>query len=223
MFNVAGAFCRTIMRKQAVGVTGLGLSVFVLTHMLGNLLILVGPQAYNEYSHALVSNPLIYLAEAGLIFIFVVHVGLALRLTLLNWKAQPQGYAVRARGAKAANPASKTMWAQGLTILVFVVLHLVTFKYGTHYEVNYGQGPIRDLHRLVLEVFHQPGYVAWYGFALVVLGLHLSHGVGSALQTLGFNHPKYELLKKTASHGYAVVVAAGFIVQPLYVFFLHKG
>lgn len=60
----------SICRKQIVGLTGLGLAVFVMIHMSGNLLMFVGPRAYNEYSHALTSSPLIYAAELGLVAFF---------------------------------------------------------------------------------------------------------------------------------------------------------
>lgn len=213
----------TIGSKSMVGVTGLGLSVFVLAHMAGNLLIFVDPKMYNLYGHALVTNPLIYVAEAGLIALFLAHVVKALMLTLSNNQARPQKYAMASSGDKATSAVTKSMWIQGLVILVFVILHLFTFKFGNYYEVIYDGEPVRDLHRLVVEVFAQPGYVIGYVIALLALGAHLSHGVGSAFQTLGFNHPRYTPMIKKISCIYALVVAGGFIAQPLYVFFIYKG
>ncbi len=213
----------TIGSKSLVGVTGLGLSLFVLSHMAGNLLILVDPKMYNLYGHALVTNPLIYLAEMGLIALFLAHVVKAVLLTFVNRQARPQKYAMASSGDKATSAVTKTMWAQGLIIFVFVILHLFTFKFGNYYEVIYDGEPVRDLHRLVVEVFAQPGYLVGYIIALLILGLHLSHGVGSAFQTLGFNHPKYTPMIKKISCLYAFIVAGGFIAQPLYVFFIYKG
>lgn len=213
----------TILRKQLVAITGLGLTLFVLTHMAGNLLILISAQKYNEYGHALISNPLLEVAEIGLVAAFFGHIALALALQILNRRARPSGYAVNAAGAKATSLPSKSMAPQGLIILVFLITHLITFKYGAHYEVNYGHGSIRDLHRLVVEVFQQPGYVAWYVIALLVLGLHLSHGVKSMFQTVGAHHPRYEKCLKGFGYLYAFVVAAGFLSQPLYVFLIHKS
>lgn len=210
----------TIGQKQLVGLAGLALAGFVLTHMLGNLLILVGPRAYNEYSHALVSNPLIYAAEVGLLVFFLGHVIVAMTLQKRNWRSREVKYAVSASGDKATSPAKKSLWAQGMIILIFIVLHLITMKYGEYYTVNYGNGEIRDLHRLVVDVFHQPGYVIWYVICLVLLGIHLSHGVASSFQTLGFNHPKYTPKIKLGSCLFAAVVTVGFVVQPIYVYFL---
>ncbi len=211
----------TIGQKQVVALSGLSLSLFVLAHMMGNLLIFVSPQAYNMYGHALVSTPLIYVAEAGLVLFFALHVFLAIRLTWLNRGARPQAYAVSAKGEKATHFVQKTLLAQGLVILVFVILHLITFKYGKVYWVTYDGVTVRDLHRLIIEVFSQPGYLTWYLVALVVLGLHLSHGVSSALQTFGAAHPQLTPLLKKIGLGYALIVSLGFISLPIYVYFIY--
>ena len=212
----------TIGGKTLVGITGLGLSGFVFAHMAGNMLIFVGPEAYNMYGHKLINNPLIYVAEAGLVFMFIAHLGKALQLSLRNHQARPQKYAVAAAGEKRTTAVQKTMWAQGLIILVFVILHLCTFKYSDlPYEATYNGETVRDLHRLVVEVFQSPVYVGGYIFALLVLGAHLSHGFGSAFQSLGLNHPKYTPTINCLSWIYAIVVAGGFISQPIYVFFIH--
>jgi succinate dehydrogenase / fumarate reductase cytochrome b subunit len=214
-------FCSSIGRKQLIALTGLGLSGFVLMHMLGNLLILVSAQAYNQYGHALTSNPLIYLAEAGLIAMFLGHLIMAVSISLKNRAARTSRYAVVPCGDKGTSWIQKSLLLQGLLIFTFLVLHLISFKYGTHYTVDYGHGEIRDLHKLVLEIFQQPLYVAWYVVCLIVLGLHLSHGVGSSLQTFGLHHPRYQTAIRCASVGFALLVSGGFIVQPLYVFFIH--
>ncbi|MCB0356580.1 MAG: succinate dehydrogenase cytochrome b subunit [Bdellovibrionales bacterium] len=214
-------FCSTIGRKQMVGLTGLLLSLFVLSHMLGNLLIFKGPEAYNVYGHTLVSNPFIYVAEAGLVVLFFVHVLLGVWLTKLNKGARDQAYAQAAEGDKATSLIQKTMIYQGVIIFVFVVWHLITFKYGPYYEytsIKNGE-VIRDLYKLLFEVFKDPKYVIGYVACVVVLGLHLSHGFSSSLRTLGFNHPKYDKKVRLLGSLYAALVLIGFLAQPLYVYF----
>lgn len=213
-------FSSTIGRKQMVGVAGLGLSLFVLTHMAGNMLIFVGEEAYNKYAHALTSNPLIYVAEAGLISIFLIHLVLAILLTWKNKEAKETKYAVSPK-KNTASFASKTMWAQGIIILGFIILHLITFKYGTMYEATYDGVIMRDLFKLMVEVFSSPIYVFSYFAVLLLLGMHLSHGLASSFQTLGLNGEKYDAKIKCISHGYALLVTIGFISQPFYVFFIH--
>jgi len=212
-------FESAIGRKKVVGFTGLGLSLFAFTHMLGNLLIFVGPEAYNKYGHALTSNKLIYAAEAGLVLIFLLHFALALFLTFKNHQARPEKYAVTAKGLKKTNFASKTMWHQGIILLVFIVLHLITFKYGTVYMTEYDGESIRDLYRLIVEVFQSPIKVGLYVFSLLVLGYHLSHGVSSAFRSLGLSHPKYLAKIEKGACAFAALVSLGFISQPIYIFF----
>jgi succinate dehydrogenase / fumarate reductase cytochrome b subunit len=184
---------------------------------------LVDAKAYNLYGHALVSNPLLYVAEAGLVAFFSYHALMALWLAIKNRGARSSRYAVLPNGPKRTTWTQRSLQAQGILILTFVVLHLVTFKYGAHYTITYGETEVRDLHKLVIETFQQPIYVAWYLLALFLLGLHLSHGVGSTFQTLGLNHPRYNPIIKVGSVLYAIIVSAGFISQPLYVYFLYRG
>lgn len=205
-----------------MAITGLSMSLFVLTHMLGNLLLFVGPEAYNMYSHKLITNPLITVAELGLLLMFLLHVFMAIRLTIENRSARPTRYAMPTNGSKAVSQASKTMIYHGMVLLIFTVYHLVTFKYGTVYETDYNGVMVRDLHRLVVEVFQSPAYVLFYVISMGTLGFHLSHGVQSSFQSLGFRHPRYTSGLKIFSTAYALIVGLGFGAQPVYVYFFVK-
>lgn len=208
----------TIGKKHLVGLTGLGLSGFVLVHMSGNLLLLVGPETYNVYAHKMVTNPLLYFMEASLLLLFMVHIGLAVQLSISNRQAQGEQAGPATVGEKAARFGSRSMIVTGLLIFVFTVLHLLNFKYGAHYTVTYGSAEMRDLYRLVLEKFQSPLYVGWYCFSLVVLGIHLSHGFSAAFQSLGLFSVRNCLIKK-AGYLFAGLVALGFISQPIVLYF----
>lgn len=224
MTAMAGYFSSSIGKKQIMAITGLALSLFVLAHMAGNLLFLVGPEAYNAYGHALVSNPLIYFAEAGLVVLFFVHLGCAVQLTIENRAARPVGYYVPPSGAKGGiTMASRFMILSGLLVAVFVVLHLITFKFGAYYATSAKGEEIRDLYRLMVEVFQSPVYVVWYLVALAVLGLHLAHGVSSAAQTFGAVSPGREVAFTQVGVIFGVVIAVGFSVVPLYIIFFLNG
>lgn len=214
-----GFFRSTIGKKYLMGLAGLIWAGFVFAHMAGNLLIFVSPEVYNLYSYALTSGKILYVAEAILVLALIVHVYLALNLTLQNRSAKGSRYAVKATGNKKARFASTTMGIQGSVILVFIILHVATFKYGTYYETTVNGVVMRDLARLFTEIFQNPGYVVWYVVALVLLGFHLSHGVGSVFQSFGWMNGRYQPLLRKISVIYAVVVAAGFISQPVYVYF----
>lgn len=207
-----------IGRKLIMGVCGAVWAGFVFGHMAGNMLVWAGPEIFNKYGHAIVSNkPLLYGTEAILLATVIIHVILGLMITIRSRMARTQKYAMTPRGEKRSSLGSRTMAFHGTIILFFIVYHLITFKYGTVYTVTYDGVEMRDLHKLLMEVFQNPAYVVGYWICLLLLGWHLSHGVSSLFQTLGFNHPAYTPKIKAISWIYAIVVTAGFISQPLYV------
>ena len=212
----------SIGKKKMVGLTGLAISLFTLTHMAGNLLMFVSPDAYNLYSHKLVSNPAIYLAEAGLVVFFLIHIIFTVQLVQANRDARPVGYAMSASGVKKTSFAAKTAILSGALLLVFVILHLQTFKFGAVYMTTVDGVEMRDIYTLVIEKFREPLYVTWYLLSLVLLGMHLSHGFKASFQSLGLfasNHPTLTKL----GWGFAILVAGGFITQPLAVYFFGLG
>lgn len=209
----------SVGRKFLVAVTGLGLSGFVLTHMAGNLLMFVSPEAYNTYGHKLTSTPLIYLAEAGLLAMFLIHMGLALKLALENRTARAMGPSQNPSTCeKSARFGSQYMALTGVLVLVFVILHLISFKYGTYYAVTYNGVEMRDLHRLVIEKFKLPLYTGWYLVSMLVLFVHLAHGFSASFQSLGLFSVRNCLIKKLG-WAFAFLVAGGFFIQPIYGYF----
>ena len=214
-------FRSTVGKKYLMGLTGLIWMGFVLSHMLGNMLILVSPDLYNAYGHAIVSNkPLLYGAETVLILGLIVHVTTAIQLTIKNKKARPDRYVASSSGLKKASFASRTMAIQGSIVLAFVILHLATFKYGTYYETIVDGVKMRDLHKLVIEVFQKPGYIAWYFISLVLLMFHLSHGAQSVFQSFGVLQRKMQPQLPKLAWTYAIIVVFGFLSQPIYVLLL---
>lgn len=207
-----------------MGLTGLGLALFVLLHMLGNLLIFAGDKTYNLYAHQLESISILVIFEIGLLILFLLHIILALILSVKNYFSRSEKYTRSASGWKATAWYQKGLIAQGAVILVFVILHLITFKFGVYYKVDYGNGEIRDLFRLVVEAFQDPINVVWYILALLILFVHLFHGLSSSFQSLGLNHPRFNKSIKGISLIYAVLVTIGYISLPLYIFlFMSEG
>ena len=221
LFAYLGSY---IGQKQLMAVTGLAWCAFVFAHMAGNLLFLKSAEAYNAYSNGITSNHLLlYTAEAGLVITLVTHIFFAINVTIANRRARPIGYAVKPHGKKGGvNIASRTLALSGALIFVFVILHLNTFKYGPVYAFPHNGGEIRDLYRLMMEVFHSTGYFIWYMVALAVLGAHLSHALWSSLQTLGLVKGGAEQKIFRISVLFGVIVAVGFMVNPLYIFLMTR-
>ena len=216
------AFSSSIGSKFLIAFTGISLVIFLIAHLAGNLLFIAGPDAFNEYSHKLVSNPLVYVAELGLIAVFLLHIFKTAGMLAGSYSARPQGYAKK-KWAKTKNDRSRksasssTMIVTGTITLIFVVTHLTTFKFGTYYETP---ERIRDLYRLQLAVFSNPGYVAFYIVAMGVIVFHLWHGVSSAMQSFGVDSLTWTPRIQFLGRALAVLLGLGFAVLPIYTFVL---
>ncbi|MBI4371924.1 MAG: succinate dehydrogenase cytochrome b subunit [Elusimicrobia bacterium] len=203
----------SIGKKVLVALAGLLLIVFLAAHLAGNLFLFAGAGPFNHYAEALEDNPILPLAEAGLAALFLIHIILALRARWINAAARPQGYEVRAdKGART--PGSRTMALTGLLLLAFLVVHLKTFRLAPE------EARETDLFKLVVDWFRNPWYSAFYVAAMLGLGLHLSHGVQSGVQTLGFNHPRWTPAVRTLGTALALLLALGFMSMPIYFGFL---
>jgi succinate dehydrogenase / fumarate reductase cytochrome b subunit len=199
----------SIGKKILVALAGLLLCGFLITHLAGNLFLFAGAGAFNRYAAFLESQALLPLAEGGLVLLFLIHIALSARARLRDMAARPVAYEVY-QGKGARTPGSSTMAITGSLILLFLVVHVATIKY----RFGGDKGP--DLFAHVTGWFHNPLYAGFYVVALIGVGLHLSHGVQSAFQTLGINHPRYTPLIKKLGLAFALVLAAAFASMPIY-------
>lgn len=216
----------TVGRKVLTGVTGLGLVVFLIEHLYSNLLYFSSdPTKYNSNAHFLISFELIYVLEFGLLALFVVHVVVGVNIYLRKRKARPIGYTEYHSAGKPSrqSASSRTMIITGLVLLVFLVIHIISFKFGPGIKDGYvamidGE-PVRDLKRLLDEKFQHPTYAFGYTFAMILLGFHVRHGIWSAFQSLGAMNPRLSPLVYTLGGVLAVLLAVGFLLLPLWIFF----
>jgi len=215
-------FSSTVGAKLLMGLTGLALFAYMLLHLAGNAIILAGPELFNEYSHTLVSNPLILPIEAGLLAIFLLHIYKAIALLMANNAARPVGYRKKALAGHTSRKslASSTMIASGLFVLFFVVVHVRQFKFGTWYQAA-GDAAVRDLYRTEIEVFQNPLWVAFYVAGTLLVGLHLRHGIASGFQSLGLDHPVYTKRLMAISIFFAILIGVGLALIPVWAYFTH--
>lgn len=226
MASSAAVFWSTVARKILLAITGLGLSLFVVGHLAGNLLLFVSPELFNSYSEHLVSlGPFLIVIELILLAGFLIHMFTAIWTTWKNWRSRKNGYAVSdSRGGPSRMTiASKTMIWSGLVILVFLVVHVVTFKYGPGmaegYVTTIDGEQVRDLYRLVVESFRDPLYTIFYVVSMVFLGLHLSHGLWSAVQSLGGYQRRLTPIIYGFGFAAALAFGVGFLVIPVWFYF----
>lgn len=221
MSSRLSAFASSVGTKLLVGVTGLALFIYLITHIAGNALIFFGPTVFNQYAHTLASNPLIPVIEIGLLLIFLLHVYKTVTMYLGNQRARPIGYVVkRSQGSPSRKSfASSTMIVSGLWLLIFVVVHVKAFKYGAEYDA----GGVRDLYRIEMENFRSPLSVGFYLFSMLVVGSHLWHGSSSTFQSLGFDHPRWTPRILAGTKVVAAVIAGGFILIVLWAHVVQFG
>jgi succinate dehydrogenase / fumarate reductase cytochrome b subunit len=202
---LSAALDSSVGAKVLVALTGLGLVGFVVVHLVGNLKIFQGPGAINHYAHFLKHDLglVLWLFRAGLLFVFVLHLALAIRLKLRSAAARPVGYAYPA--TIQAGVASRTMVWTGIVILLFVLFHLAHYTFGWVKQaevapgvfVNYldlkdPQDPTRhDVYSMTVAGFRNPVISVLYLVAQVILFVHLRHGIPSTFQTLGLKNVRF--------------------------------
>jgi succinate dehydrogenase / fumarate reductase cytochrome b subunit len=203
---------QSIGKKILMAISGLGFCAFLLVHLIGNLLIYGGQDLFHSYvDHLHALGPLIYISEAGLLILLGIHLTMAVTLYFQNLMARPITY-VKKRNAGGRTLASGTMPYTGLIILLFIVIHLITFKFADHSQ--------RTVYEIVRSSLIQPEYLAMYVFAMIVVGVHVNHGFWSAFQTLGIDHPKYMPAIKVCSIIYSLILGFGFGFIPIYIMLL---
>ncbi len=204
-------FSSSIGKKLVMAITGLFFCLFLLLHVIDNMMVYRGETAFNMYVKSLHSFPLlISVIEIVLIFFALLHVSFGLFLFYQNWKARPVRYSVK-KWAGGRTISSSLMPYTGLYILVFIVVHLINFRFALE------EG--KTIYSMMKAAFSDPLYVAFYTFSMVVVALHIRHGFWSAFQTLGFNHPKYMPFIQRLSVILAVVIAISMGSVPVYFYF----
>ncbi|OIO03848.1 MAG: hypothetical protein AUJ51_03400 [Elusimicrobia bacterium CG1_02_56_21] len=195
----------SIGRKAVMAVSGLLLGGFMLVHLAENLLLFKGEAAYNAWVDFLLSNPATPLLELGLAALFFAHIITGVWVRAEDFMNAPRGYEARKwQGGRTIGSA--TMLYTAAALLAYLVYHMLTFRFTDH---------SMGFYRMVTSAFRKPVFTAVYVAGSAALALHLSHGMQSAFQTLGLNHPKYTPLVKIG--GVIVALAmVGFALISLY-------
>ena len=211
-----------IGKKIITGVTGLGLSLFVLFHMAGNLTLLTSSKAYNQLGHLINSwGSILYIVEFTLLGLTIFHVIVGISIKLNTLQARPIGYTqLKSAGEPSKQSmSSRSMLITGVVLLGFLVWHLATFKFGNYYSTVIDGVEMRDLSSLVIEKFQNPSYAFGYTGVMIMLGFHLRHGIWSAWQSIGLLNSKISPAVYAIALILAMLMALGFIILPLSIYF----
>lgn len=204
------ALSSSVGKKFLMAITGLLLCGFLVVHLAGNLLLFAGAEAYNAYAHKLHDNEnLLHVAETGLAAIFFTHLYLAFKLSADNRIARGRGYAQsQSKRQDLISNARPDQWMlfTGLGLLAYMILHLADFTLELRDQSHYaGLEPFDKAVSLLHDPITIIGYLAGFAF----LFAHLSHGISSAFQSLGLNHPKYNGCIKWGGLAFAGALALG--------------
>src|SRR5580692_8805820 len=179
-------YSSTVGKKAAMAVSGCILFLFVVGHLIGNLQIYEGPDALNRYAVLLRTEPpLLWAVRIVLLAMVLLHIWSSVQLAARNISARPEGYGKKK--AVGSSYASRTMYWSGPIILAFIIYHLLDFTFGV---VNpaFQEG---NVYANVVASFQLPQVSAFYVIAMILLCLHLYHGLWSMLQSLGVPQAGY--------------------------------
>lgn len=213
----------TIALKLLMATSGIVFILFVLVHMYGNLKAFSGHDAFNEYSEHIrtIGTPmlpregLLWVIRVVLIVSLVAHVASAVTLWRRANSARPVKYQMKRN--LGSSLSSRTMRWGGVTILLFVIWHLINFTIG---KVNVTGGATNDPYNLLVDSFDTWWLTVIYLVAMVALGFHLHHGTFSSMQTLGLTNTAASRQRaRVAGWVVAIVIAGGFALVPLFTLF----
>lgn len=203
-------------RKIFMAITGQLMVLFAVVHMLGNSSIFVGPDGINAYAkHLHDLGPLVWIFRAGLFAFVAIHICYGVQLTLENNAANPTAYAVK-KQLKATFASSTMIWT-GILIALFITFHILHFTARTIPGVVQGIDALGryDVFTMVVSAFKNGGIAAIYVVAMCALFLHLSHGIQSFFQTMGWNTDKTQCTISAIGKAVAFILLAGYAIIPI--------
>lgn len=216
-------FSDSIGRKAVMAITGLLMVLFVIGHLLGNLTIFRGADGINAYAFKLHElAPVVWGTRIVMGVAALVHISLAVVITLENLEAKPIKYAVTRR--LKATFAGRTMIWTGLLLAAFIVYHLLNFTIrvpsvtpglvlGTDAQNRF------DVFGMVVAVLAAAPLALVYVAGMISLFLHLSHGFQSTWQTLGLATAKTLPQFGTLGTWLSAIFLIGFGAIPVVILF----
>jgi succinate dehydrogenase / fumarate reductase cytochrome b subunit len=208
------------MKKAVMAVSGIVMVLYLIAHMIGNLKVFTGAESFNHYSEwirtigtpAVPEQTTLWIIRIVLLVAVIAHIRAAVSLWRQAKRARPEAYVTKK--AVAQSYASRTMRWGGVIVLLFIIWHILDLTTGT---VN-PDGDASPYDRLVAS-FSNPFSTAFYVVSLILLGMHLRHGIWSATQTLGQSNRRRERTVSAFALIFSTVLIAGFLIVPLSVLF----
>ena len=218
-------YSTAVGKKYVMAISGIAMMGFVLFHMIGNLKMYQGPEAFDKYAEFLKKllyplapkNSVLWILRGGLVTMLLLHLHAAWSLTRLNRHARAVKYQ-GPRDYQVAKFASRTMRWSGIIVLAYLVWHLLDFTAGTVNAVGTDGTFVRgEVYANLVRSLDRPVVSAFYIIANILLGIHLFHGSWSIFQSMGWNNPRFNNWRRAFATGFATVVVVGNVSFPVAV------
>ena len=204
-----------------MAISGLIMVGFAVVHMLGNFAIFAGAGAINTYAAKLHSlGPGLWGFRAVMLAAVVIHIWLGVSLTMENSGARPVGY--KQKQNLKTGVSATTMIYTGLVLLAFIIYHLLHYTVrviDSSYKTMLTDDGGMNVYMMVTSGFGSSATVLVYVVAMIILLMHLSHGIASVFQSLGLSNDNVQCYIEMAGKALAFVLLIGFIAVPLSVMF----
>jgi succinate dehydrogenase / fumarate reductase, cytochrome b subunit len=213
----------SITKKVVMGLAGLFLALFLCVHLVLNLFLLRNDngELFSQAAHFMSTNMIIKIFEVVLFGGWIIHIIFGLIVTLKNWASRPVRYLKSSKSETSF--FSKYMIYTGGIIFIFLAMHFINFYFVKLGLVHPPAGVDQhNFYVMSILLFQNKIYSIIYIIFFIFLGLHLNHSIQSGLQTLGLNHDKYNVAIKYLSAIYAIIIAVGFSIIPVYFMFFFR-
>ncbi len=212
-------FSSKIFQKALAALSGGFLVLFLVGHLAGNLQLFIpgelGQKQFNAYALFMTTNPAVIALSYVTYTSIILHSILTVYLVIKSKFARPIKYQVSS-GSSNSSWASRNMAFLGTMLLIFIIIHLRSFWYEMHFgDIGIDKWGNKDLHTVTVSAFQNIFYTGFYILSMFMLAFHLSHGVGSAFQTLGLNTSKYEKSITFFGKGIAIIIPLIFATIPI--------
>ena len=212
-------FSSKIFQKALAAFSGAFLVLFLVGHLVGNLQLFIpgelGQKQFNAYALFMTTNPAVIALSYATYTSIILHSILTVYLVIKSKLARPIKYQVSS-GNSNSSWASRNMAFLGTMLLIFIIIHLRSFWYEMHFgDIGIDKWGNKDLHTVTVSAFQNIFYTGFYILSMLMLAFHLSHGVGSAFQTLGLNTSKYEKSITFFGKGIAIIIPLIFATIPI--------
>ena len=215
-------FSSKIFQKALAAFSGAFLVLFLVGHLVGNLQLFIpgefGQKQFNAYALFMTTNPAVIALSYVTYTSIILHSILTVYLVIKSKLARPIKYQVSS-GNSNSSWASRNMAFLGTMLLIFIIVHLRSFWYEMHFgDIGLDKWGNKDLHTVTVSAFQNIFYTGFYILSMLMLAFHLSHGVGSAFQTLGLNTSKYEKPITFFGKGIAIIIPLIFATIPIVLY-----